>query len=751
MLQTTKAVLQTAALLCFPLLLTSAAAQSVAITEFINDPTPGTNEWVELYNFGTTTVDLGGWRLRDDDSDNIPIPAGTQIAPKSFLIMARDKVAFEENWLQGQTSSLVIQYGPGTLQMSNPGPDEIRLLNTSNQVIWRLAYGTVDNPHRAIFYASDNFTSTNHGTKSTVINVNGADPLTSQLGYEGNEFTHDPQAHWAYAAGSDYGSPLRGNYTGAINPPPPPAGWTVDVSAPGKYVNSGVRGLAIADQALNRGDNTDVTGIQPSLQIARGSALRGVAGGLYADMYDWKRRNDMPRPPTLEFLRWARDFDCELYVTANTRGLTIPDPNLPTTHRIYYTTDTAVLVTLAADWVRYTNHIVQTYRQGDTITDARDAAILNELTWSSDYVNSFGTADNFTTLLAQGEAAVPPVTYWEIGNEPTVSLANAYSVTNAFTFTSMPEEYRDRYIAISNAMITEDPSIKVGPCIVNARSANNILMLATLLQSDAQIDFISYHPYGSMGDWPTEPLRQQEYLAGVYAEQELFFRQVKDMVMQYRPAEAATMHYIASETNVSDFRTNNTFQEGTMAHALGCVETVMSYARLGLDAAHYWIWITATPTYLADTNRFAATMAWEKMRDELGDELIGVFDNSDEVHIYVLRDSETEKLTVWALNFSHTDDQDFHLSLTNGPTAGNALVKQTQLRSVSGGTTNLFSANLNPEINFGTARRDVDWTPAETLPGVDPTNLDLSLPAATITLMTIESPVTSPVNNWSLY
>src|SRR5690606_7740410 len=153
--------------------------------------------------------------------------------------------------------------------------------------------------------------------------------------------------------------------------------------------------------------------------------------------------------------------------------------------------------------------IVQNYRQGDTISDTRAADILNSLTWSSAYVNGFGTADNFTKLLAPDEAAVPPVIYWEIGNEPTISLNNAYSVSNGFTFTANPGEYRDRYIAITTAMLEEDPNIKVGPCLVNARSANNALMLNTLLDSPAQIDFISYHPYGSMGDYPNLPLRQQ--------------------------------------------------------------------------------------------------------------------------------------------------------------------------------------------------------------------------------------------------
>ncbi len=727
-----------------------AAAQDVAITEYMNDPSGSstTGEWVELYNYGTTTVTLTGWTLKDDDSDLMTIPAGIQIGPNDFLILARDKATFEMLWLEGAQSSRVVQYGTGTLAMNDSGSDELVLRNASAQLLWRLAYGpSADYRGRATFYTLDDFTIKNHGTKTSVINRSGNDALTGLPGYEGNELTEDP---WAYAGATDFGSPLRGAYTGANNPPPPPTGWTVDLTTPAKPINQGVRGLAIADQALNRHDNSDKTGIIPCLQIAEGSAIRGVAGGLYADMYDWKTRNNMPRPPTLEFLRWARDYNEVLYVTANTRGLTEPDPAQPTTHRVYYTSDTATLAQLAADWVRYTNHIVQTYRQGDTITNVRDAAILNELTWSSAYVNEFATADNFTKLLAPGETSVLPVTYWEIGNEPTISLNNAYSVTNGFTFTADPGEYRDRYLAITAAMLAEDPSIKVGPCVVNGRPGNNALMLSTLLQSSAQVDFISYHPYGSMGDFPTQPIRQQGYLAGVYREQYNFLQQIKDLVTLYRPEQSATMEYVASETNVSDFRTNNTFQEGTMAHALGSVETVMSFARLGLSAAHYWIWITATPTYLSDNNRFAVTMAFEKMRDELGDELVGSFDENDKIRAYVIRDSATGRVAVWAMNFSHTADINFDLSLLGGPHVDNSLVKQTRLQAISG-PTNLFSVNLNPELNGGTPRRDVDWTTPEVLAGADPHDLQLTLPAATLTLLTIETTGTSAVGNWSIY
>ena len=48
-------------------------------------------EWIELYNRGTTTVDLTGWRL--DDAIEFDFPTGQSIVPDSYLVVARDAAA----------------------------------------------------------------------------------------------------------------------------------------------------------------------------------------------------------------------------------------------------------------------------------------------------------------------------------------------------------------------------------------------------------------------------------------------------------------------------------------------------------------------------------------------------------------------------------------------------------------------------------------------------------------------------------
>jgi hypothetical protein len=55
--------------------------------------TPG--DWIELFNAGTTTVNLGGFVLKDDDdTHSFVIPAGTTIAPGAFLVFEEAQFVF---------------------------------------------------------------------------------------------------------------------------------------------------------------------------------------------------------------------------------------------------------------------------------------------------------------------------------------------------------------------------------------------------------------------------------------------------------------------------------------------------------------------------------------------------------------------------------------------------------------------------------------------------------------------------------
>lgn len=498
---------------------------------------------------------------------------------------------------------------------------------------------------------------------------------------------------------------------------------TIDIAARGKPFNPGVRGVALSDGNIQWDDYR--VAIPTSLAVSHGSSLRGVAGGLYADLYDWRTRvsthmgpdNTQHRPPTLEYLRWARDTKTNLFITANARGLVQNDPTTAGKMR-YYTTDTVVLARLAGDWVRYTNRIAREYRQGDRVRDARDRRILDELIWSSGV-----PGDSFDRLLKRGEAPVASVKYWEIGNEPTVRVTGGIGVTNGIILE--PDEYHRRYKAIAAAMKAEDPSIKVGPCIVNA-SSNGKHIARLLADRRVPVDFIAYHPYQKLGVAPSVAA-EENYLAGVYDDQRMRCQALRDIIGA-SGRDPRTVEMVASEVNVSDWRANETRQEGEMSHALGSVETIFSFARLGLTAAHYWIWTA----HQGDGTSYPVSLAFERLRDCMGDRLLDVYAIGDDARIYTTRDSRTGTVALWALSFRNAEWTTVSLSLRG--LGGERHVTRAILKGTSGPTT-LRSANLSASQEDG-PRHEVEWVESSLI-CAEGEPLLLTLEPATISVLTL--------------
>lgn len=99
----------------------------------------------------------------------------------------------------------------------------------------------------------------------------------------------------------------------------------------------------------------------------------------------------------------------------------------------------------------------------------------------------------------------------------------------------------------------------------------------------------------------------------------------------------------------------------------------------------------------------------------------------------VTRDSRTGELAVWMLNFSNDQNAPVDLVFTNLPPVKRATLWRLADKS---GTTTLFSTNLASEMPGGPTL-NVDWTSAD-FTGQQFNNLQLSLPAATLSLLVIE-------------
>jgi len=114
---------------------------TIAVTEWIDDPT-GTDaemEWIELFNYGGTAVDLTGWRLKDAGTDSAVLPAVT-LPPGRYVVLTRRTDLFVTNWgvAPREIGERVfpVDFGP----LDNTG-DELLLIDANGTAVWVVAWG----------------------------------------------------------------------------------------------------------------------------------------------------------------------------------------------------------------------------------------------------------------------------------------------------------------------------------------------------------------------------------------------------------------------------------------------------------------------------------------------------------------------------------------------------------------------------------------------------------------------------------
>ncbi|QNN21340.1 PEP-CTERM sorting domain-containing protein [Planctomycetales bacterium ZRK34] len=196
----------------------------IAITEFMANPGAGFDsqlEWVELYNYGTDTVNLNGWTIGDEDSDSFTFATDIEIAAGDFIILAVDKLAFEEAWLGSVDTDAVIE---AAFALANSS-DELLLKDENGNVIWQLAWSGGISSGMSVFLTDADFLANVYGTQDgDKINTGGTDDATGTLGYESNANTTDDNGYYSGLLGDattpDYGSPLSLSSTSALVPEP---------------------------------------------------------------------------------------------------------------------------------------------------------------------------------------------------------------------------------------------------------------------------------------------------------------------------------------------------------------------------------------------------------------------------------------------------------------------------------------------------------------------------------------------------
>ena len=88
-----------------------------------------TDEWIELYNTETYSIDISSWQLvSGDESPDIILPEGTIIAANAYFLIERT----DDNTVGNVTADLATSFGQGGL---NNGGEMVRLFDSAGNVV----------------------------------------------------------------------------------------------------------------------------------------------------------------------------------------------------------------------------------------------------------------------------------------------------------------------------------------------------------------------------------------------------------------------------------------------------------------------------------------------------------------------------------------------------------------------------------------------------------------------------------------
>lgn len=431
-----------------------------------------------------------------------------------------------------------------------------------------------------------------------------------------------------------------------VGPGPAALGVDVDMGTSGIAINRGILG------SVNHFQRPWVPTGEPDRTF-----ITGPVSGLHADMFNWQTRTGGVDWTTVDMLRYVRDRESTPVFMANLRGTGVSNGSNTFDGFHYTNKDLPMLTTLASEWVRYTNFILP----NNGPLNANDQAILNKIEIHDGYD---------ARLPSPGEAPVPKVQRWLIGNEPPAWIDSFYFTDDPLDlppfnqYTRPFSVYVSRYKTISNAMKAVDPTIKVGPSLIRDVNYGGKQLLA----SDATIDLWGYHPYDDMGQdfvvngTPAQIATMEARLRGVRGNQIAYYNEQRQAFID-AGRNPDNVEFMANEWNPL----YPTYDNPSMYQALAFAESIFTFAELGLTSANYW-GERAYPKYRPDgtleTRIYPMSQLWQKLNERMGDSLVSsIIDDANNRRVYTTRNSETGEIVVWGLNFDNDADTTINLSL----------------------------------------------------------------------------------------
>jgi hypothetical protein len=118
---------------------TNAFAQTPSLTfseiNYNSDSTRSSGDWIELHNFGSSTVDVSGWKLQDESGlPPFVLPTSTLINPNGYLVIYGDETKFTQQYPTVTNKIGIFSF------LFNNDTETISLLNAANTLQLSVTY-----------------------------------------------------------------------------------------------------------------------------------------------------------------------------------------------------------------------------------------------------------------------------------------------------------------------------------------------------------------------------------------------------------------------------------------------------------------------------------------------------------------------------------------------------------------------------------------------------------------------------------
>jgi hypothetical protein len=189
-----------------------AAVGDVIISEFMYNPggsvddAAGTGEWIEVYNNGSTPIDISGWQVGDSQANQFStsFPANTVIQPFQALVVTGNASRFDAEWGSG-----------------------INRIQVSNLPIWDFPSRETVTVRDNLAVQRDSVNYENIGAWPRINGTQGASIFALPAGL--SKTANDVGTNWQPSAWGEYGAVLS-SYSGENNHASP--GYVASIEQP---------------------------------------------------------------------------------------------------------------------------------------------------------------------------------------------------------------------------------------------------------------------------------------------------------------------------------------------------------------------------------------------------------------------------------------------------------------------------------------------------------------------------------------